>query len=147
MLSIVMDLYNIGREMGRKVEPGMVMCGCYPQRRLRQEDHDFLGYSVTECLSRMHNGQYGKKVIVIKVWNQPGGPPTDKWTRKMYVHVRTFYSAEKKVQQSRETGKQTELGGCNMLSEISQVQRERDIFYRKRKCRFKFVRTYRCVYM
>lgn len=111
MLSIVMDLYNTEQEMGRKLEPGMVMCGCYPQRRLRQEDHDFLGYSVVECLSRMHNGQYGKKVIVIKVWNQPGGPPTDKWTRKMYVHVRTFYSAEKKESTTISGNRKTDGAG------------------------------------
>lgn len=44
----------------------------------------------------MYNGQFGKKkIIVIKMWAQPGGPATDTWTKKMYICSRTFYSAEK----------------------------------------------------
>lgn len=37
------------------------MCNCYASRKLGQEDQEFLGYSVVECLSRMYNGQFGKK--------------------------------------------------------------------------------------
>lgn len=29
------------------------------------------------------------------MWTQPGGPATDKWTKKMYRYMRMFYSAEK----------------------------------------------------
>lgn len=43
------------------------------------------------------------------MWTQPGGPATDKWTKKMYRYMRMFYSAEKN-EHSQETGKQMELG-------------------------------------
>lgn len=47
-------------------------------------------------------------------------------SRKQRTELRVLYSAVKKLQHSQETGKQVELG-VNVLSELSQIQREKDI--------------------
>ena len=62
--------------------------------------------------------------VIARIWKQPRCPSTEEWIKKMWhIYTMEYYSAEKKNEISKFTGKWMELEGT-ILNEVTQSGKE-----------------------